>query len=263
MTTFFNINDSNAEYDQFIFDDMQLIFNSLEDQHLKAMTDLQAPCIVAGLVVYDPSGNTVKIADDPDDPVSGGVAYDSNGRRIYLPNPVTGVTVEVAEDAINYVCVRHKWSYDGNRTAYKTGQNWYSQRFDDWEVVVRTEAEGIQPGDVCLATTTGTGTTVTISSLNRQQPDYSGGTDLVGPPKVIGITLTTGIEWDLLNDGEKALIVLSQEPQRAWLRVAWTPVTDPSGIKKYEIALVPVDGAGDENPDEVEHYEMGYDRQGA
>jgi len=263
MPEFWNINNANCVDDQIHHEDIIAALEGLNDQAKNTLKHLLSPCIIEGFVVYDPSGNTVKIANDPDTPTSGGIAYDEDGDLIQALTPITGIQVDTTNAAINYVCVRHTTQETDNRTAYKTGVIWPTRISDYYEVVVRTEAQGILAGDVCLATTTGNGTTVTISTEDRTTPDYSGGSDTTGPSKVTGVAVTTGVETGKINSDILDEFAFVDDPLRCWIKVEWVDVTDPSGILGYEIALVPLDDDDDENIDEVEVFTMTYDQDAA
>lgn len=244
MSTKFNRNDSNAADDQFYADDYKTDLNGVEEDLRTSLGDLHAmPCIISGLVL------TVNTGDDSLFDVSAGIAYEEDGYRIEIPSDQSANSgADITNGATNYICVRHKYSYDTNRNAYKTGVLWDTRKFDDFEIVVRTEAQGIQNGDVCLGTSTGNGSGISVSTENRTQPDFSGTADTTPPMKVTGLILATGAEPSLVHGSVESQIVEDDLPVRAWIKVTWNEVTDPSGIKEYQVELVPLDDSNEELP---------------
>jgi hypothetical protein len=249
MSEKYNRNDATASKDVQKLSDYVKDLNGVEEDERDFRSDIYPTgVIVSGLTVYnnETPDQYVNIADDPDDPQFGGVAYDEYGERIYLPNPAGGIEVDTTQDAVNYACVRHKYSYVDTRAAKKDGTQWFVTKYDDFEIVVRTQAEGIQEGDICLAKTTGQGSSVTISFEERHSPDLSGGSDAMGPPKVYGVAVTTGLESDNMIPAILTTYQHNPAPKFCWVKVEWIPVTDPSGIREYEVTLTPVDSQGDE-----------------
>lgn len=240
MSTKFNRNDSNAADDQFYADDYKTDLNGVEEDLRTSLGDLHAmPCIISGLVL------TVNTGDDSLFDVSSGLAYDEDGYRIEIPSDqLANSGADTANGAINYICVRHKNSYDTSRNAYKIGVSWNTRKFDDFEIVVRTEAQGVQAGDVCLGTSTGNGSGISVSTENRTQPDFSGAVDTAPPAKVTGVNLLTGDEPTyIFNDPANPIssqVIDDFTPARAWIKVTFNEVTDPSGIREYQVELIPL-----------------------
>jgi len=260
MSTKFNRNDSNVSDDQFYASDYQADLNGVEEDLRTVLTDLHAmPAIITGLTL------TVNGGDNTLFDISAGVAYDEDGYRINLStNQVGNSGADTTNGVANYICVRHKYSMDNSRNAYKTGVVYNTRKYDDFEIVIRTEAEGLQDGDVCIGTSTGQGgTSISVSTDNRTQPDFSGATDATAPAKVTGIILTTGPEPNLIYNGAGNPIadqlVKDDLPSRAWIKVQWYQISDPSGIRQYEIELVPLDDGDNELPDYLESAKISYD----
>lgn len=258
MSTKFNRNDSNAEDDQFYAEDYKTDLNGVEEDLHTSLGDLHAmPCIISGLVLTVNAGN-----DDLFD-VSAGVAYDEDGYRIEIPsNQLANSGADITDEAENYICVRHKHSYDTSRNAYKTGVLWDTRKFDDFEIVVKTEAQGIQAGDVCLGTSTGDGSSISVSTDNRTQPDFSGAADTTPPMKVTSVAATTGDEPDSVYNAAAnpiaSQMIEDPTPARAWIKVVWNQVTDPSGISEYQVELIPLDDNDDEIPELLEAQSVKY-----
>jgi hypothetical protein len=244
MSTKFNRNDPNAPDDQLFANDFIADLNGVEGDQRQALIDLHAmPCIISGLAV------TVNSVDDTLFDVAAGVAYDNEGYRMEIPSAETSVSgADTTNNAINYICVRHKYSYNDGRAAYKTGVQYNSRRNDDWEIVVRTEAQGIQDDDVCLATSTGDGSAISVSTDNRTSPDFGGSADTTPPMTVTGVTLTTGPESSLIHSSVSSQIISDFFPVKSWIKIVWNQVTDPSGIKEYQVELVPLDNSNNELP---------------
>ena len=246
MSTKFNRNDSNAGNDKFYIGDYREDINAIENDIREMNKALhQMPCIISGLVVTVNSGNQTLFD------VSGGMAFDNEAKFILLPpageTAVTGA--DITNEAINYVCIRHKSSYKTNRPAYKTGYSYPTKIYDDYEIVVRTEAGGLQDGDVCLATTTGNGTGISVSTDNRTSPDYSGAADTTPPMKVTGVTLTTGAEPALVHSSVSDQLIDDHYPVTCWIGVSFNQVTDPSGIREYQVEMIPLDNYDNELPE--------------
>jgi len=242
MSTKFNRNDSNAADDQFFADDYKIDLNGVEEDLRTSLKDLHAmPCIIDGLIV------TVNTGDNTLFDISAGTAYDEDGYRIYISgDELANSGADTTNGAINYICVRHKHSYNVGRAAYKTGVQYNSRKYDDFEIVVRTEAQGIQDGDICLATSTGDGTNISVSTENRTQPDFSGAVDTTPPMRVTGVILTTDAEPSLLQTVIASQMVDDHIPVKSFIEVTWDEVTDPSGIKEYQVELMPLDNSDDE-----------------
>jgi hypothetical protein len=245
MSTKFNRNDANAGEDKFYIGDYKADLNGIEEDIREANKLLhQMPCIISGLVV------TVNSGDDSLFDVSAGEAFDEDANIIDMPSAETAVDgADVTDDAINYICIRHKYSYDNGRAAYKTGTMYYSAIYDDYEIVVRTEAGGLQEGDVCLATSTGDGTGISVSTDNRTTPDFSGAADTTPPMKVTGVKLATGPEPGLIHSSVSAQLIDDHYPVLSYIEVTFNEVNDPSGIKEYQVELIPLDNSDDEQPE--------------
>jgi hypothetical protein len=260
MSTKFNRNDANVADDQFYASDYQEDLNGVEEDQRAALTDLHAmPCIISGLAL------TVYAGDDSLFDISAGAGYDEDGYRVSLgSNQLANSGADTTDGAINYICVRHKYSTSDTRDAYKTGVVYYTRKYDDFEIVVRTEAQGLQAGDICVGTSTGqSGTSISVSTDNRTQPDFSGAADTTSPAKVTGVGITTGAEPNLIYDGSGKQIaselVADDLPSRAWIKVQWDSVTDPSGIRQYEVEMVPLDSSDNELPEYLESAVVSYD----
>jgi len=260
MSTKFNRNDVNVSDDQFYAEDYQTDLNGVEEDLRTVLTDLHAmPAIISGLTL------AVNGGDDTLFDISAGVAYDEDGYRIALPsNQTANSGADTTDGAVNYICIRHKYSMDTSRNAYKTGVLYNTRKYDDFEIVVRTEAQGIQDGDVCVGTSTGVGgTSISVSTDNRTQPDFSGAADTTAPAKVTGVALTTGAEPSLIYNGVSKPIadqlVQDDLPSKAWIQAQWEPIVDPSGIREYQIEIIPLDDDDNELPDYLESAKVNYD----
>lgn len=259
MSTKFNRNDSNVSDDQFYASDYQEDLNGVEEDLRTVLTDLHAmPCIVSGLVL------TVNTGDDTLFDISAGIGYDEDSYRVTLASDqLANSGADTTDGVINYICIRHKYSTDTSRNANKTGVLYNTRKYDDFEIVVRTEAQGIQAGDICVGTSTGQGgTSISVSTDNRTQPDFSGATDTTAPAKVTGIVATTGPEPNLIYNGTGKQIadelVADDLPSRAWIKVQWDSITDPSGIKQYEVEMIPLDSSDNELPEYLESAKVSY-----
>jgi hypothetical protein len=261
MSTKFNRNDSNAADDQLYLDDYRNDLNGVEEDHRTGIADLHAvPAIISGLSVTLNANNTSV-------DVAAGVAYDKDAYRIEVASAELAIPVDTTLDAINYICIKHVYSYGSSRTAYKTGVLFNATKYDDFQIDVKTEAEGPPStleaaGYVVLATTTGTGSSVSISIDDRTKPDYSGEEDTSPPAQVINVSASTGPESSLVYNAAGNPIadqmVEDDLPARAWIRVSFSPVSDPSGISRYEIEMVPLDDSDAELPDYLESAQINY-----
>lgn len=254
MSTKFNRNDSNAEDDQFFADDYKVDLNGVEEDLRNINVDLHAmPCIVSGLAV------TVNAGDDTKFDISAGIAYDNEAYGFEIPSAQSAISgADIANGAINYICARHKYSYSNSRNAYKTGVLYNSRKYDDWEIIVRTEAQGIQNDDVCLATSTGDGSAISVSTENRTEPDFGGAVDTTPPMKVTGVALTTGPESDLKHSSVASRMIDDNFPVKAWIKATWNEVTDPSGIREYQVELIPLNNSDAELPDYLQTQKVAY-----
>lgn len=254
MSTKFNRNDSNVTDDQFFADDYKVDLNGVEGDIRVINTDLHAmPCIINGLVV------TVNAGDDTKFDISAGIAYNNDAYKIEIPSIQSANSgADIANGTINYICVRHKYSYSSSRYAYKTGVQYYGRKYDDWEIVVRTEAQGIQDDDVCLATSTGDGSAISVSTENRTEPDFGGAVDTTPPMKVTGVVLTTGPESDLKHVSVASQIIDDNFPVKAWIKATWNEVTDPSGILEYQVELIPLNDSDTELPAYLQTQKVAY-----
>ncbi len=245
MSTKFNRNDSNAGDDKFYLPDYVADLNGVEQDLRDYNLALhEMPCIISGLEV------TVNPGDDDLFDVSAGLAFDNAARRIELPVGLVGEPgADTTDGAINYICIRHKYSYSDSRNAYKTGAAYYTRKYDDYEIVIRTEAQGIQTGDVCLATSTGTGTGITLDTDDRTQPDFSGGGDTTAPMKVTGVTLGTGADPTIMYPLIADQFIDDDRPVPTFVKVTFNEVSDASGIKEYQVELVPLNGSDQEIPE--------------
>jgi hypothetical protein len=199
--------------------------------------------------------------------VVAGKSYDINALRIVMALAYNALPVDTTLGAINYVCIKHIYEYSGQRGAYKTGASFYANKYDSYALEVKTQAQGPPSaleaaGYVVLATTTGTGSSVTISTSDRTKPDFSGAEDLTAPSQVIGVTLATGPEPSLVYNGASnpiaSMMVEDDLPVRAYIQVNWAAVIDPSGIARYELELVPLEDDDTELPDYLESARLGY-----
>lgn len=260
MSTKFNRDDANAVDDQMFLDDYTTDMGGLETDIMDTRKDFHAPSIVYGLFVFNNAvpDQYVNIADDPITPTTGGIAYDEDGYRIDVSIAQANVLVDVTLDAINYVCVRYLSTESESRIAYKTGETWNGQLSGSFEVVVKTEAEGIETGDVCLATTTGTGAAVTLDTNDRQQPDYSESTESLIIPKVTGLQGTTGAGSTLVDDFIE--FEFDDTPDRAYITLDWVSLFDDViGITGYEISLIPYLTVGGEQESGINIAFLTYD----
>ena len=242
MSTKFNRNDSSANDDEFYLGDYQGDINGIEGDlrdHTKAFHEV--PCIISGFIV------TVNTSDDDLFDVTAGQAFDEDAKIIIQPDDLTAVEgADIADGAINYICVRHKYSYSDSRNAYRTGVLYNTRKYDDYEIVVRTEAGGIQTGDICIATATGNGTGISISTDDRCSPDFGGTSDTNPPMKVTGVSLETGAEQSLIHPSVSSQFHANNEVVKAYITVTFNEVSDPSGISEYQVEMVPLDNSDDE-----------------
>ena len=245
MSTKFNRNDSHAADDRFYLDDYRCDLNGVEEDQRTALVDLHAmPCIIKGLAV------TVNAGDDTLFDVAAGIAYDRYGYRVEVPAAQTGNPgADTTAGAENYLCLRHKYTLDVGRAAYKTGMQYNTRKYDDFEIVIRTEAEGLQDGDICLGLSTGNGSGISVSTDNRVSPDYGGAADTTPPMTVTGVALATGAESSLVHSAVAAQLITDGVPVRAWIKVTWNQVSDPAGIREYQVEMVPLDNSDNELPE--------------
>lgn len=259
MSDKFNRNDANTADDQFYIGDYQTDINGLEEDHRLGLGDFhQMPCIISGLAVtLDSDALTLDI--------SAGIAYDNSARRINMIGSTGEISPDITLNAINYICLAHDDAYSSPRNAYRTGLVYNALKSDFYQLVAVAESEGPPAaleaaGYVVLATTTGTGTSLTISSIDRTSPDFGGAEDVMAPPQVTGITLATGSEISLIYPVILGQFVPDDIPSGSFITVAWNQVSDPSGILRYEIEMVPLDGSNNELPDYLESAVVAYNQ---
>jgi hypothetical protein len=263
MSEKYNRGNIIAVDDQFYFEDYIADIDGLEEDIRTTVMDLQdVPAIISGLAI------TLNIGGGSVD-ISAGVAYDKDARRISIPEAETALAVNTTLNAINYVCIKHKYSLSDARNAYRTGVRYYTRKYDDYELAVKTEAEGPPEdleaaGYVVLASTTGTGSGVAISYINRTSPDLSGTLDIGAPAQVTGLSLTTSDEPSLIyNSGDNPILtqmITAPDIHKAFIRVEWDPITDPSGISHYEVELIPINDSDQELPNYLESARVGYNQ---
>jgi hypothetical protein len=261
MSTKFNRGNINAADDQFYHDDYKDDVDGLEEDLRTVTTDMNdCPCILSGLAVSI-NVNLTSVN------VSAGVGYDNEGYRVNVAISETGFAVDTTLNAVNFVCISHVYTDSDSRNAYKTGVLYNTRRSDDYVVSIKLEADGPadvleEAGYIVLAKTTGTGTTILLSTAERTTPDFSGNRDTDAPPQVIGLALTTGDEPSLIYNGSgnpiMAQMISHGEIARAWIKVAWIPVSDISGIKEYEVEVIPLDSSDAELPDYLQSETVSY-----
>ena len=228
MASKFNRNDSNAGDDRFYMDDYRADLNGVEEELRERVRDFERlPAIGGGLTVTSPSNTSDYIE------VSGGWAYDGEGRKVIVPSTQQVQLVDLG-GGNNYIVLRYRTVYDTPRKAFETGVEYNTRVHDGFELLC---VPSYEDGDVVLGNVRRESGENVIYTNERTLP--------VAKPQVVDTEpppapVITGVETGLEVVSDRAQTI--DLPRTAWVRVSWAPVSDSSGIAAYEVVWIPVEG---------------------
>lgn len=231
MSTRFNRNHEQVANDKFYTEDYRVDLNGVEQSHQKSIQDFETlPCIISGGNVTAPTWPDITAS------ISACRARDKDGRPVQF-GETEQITLVNTAGGNNYIILKYKASTDTPRNAFTTGVEYPTRLFDDFELEV---AETFDPGDIILANIKKVSNVWIKYDSERTHPVYRPlAGDTTPPTDPADLVLTTGMMADTSLPLAAADFIPRTNPL-AWLKAAWTASQDQSGIRGYEIFLIPL-----------------------